>query len=70
MNVPISPNNTYSTLISYPVVREVFVDNLSHLGLLCDQDARGEVQADVEHGCLIGQSGAAVFRKWVGRHLR
>lgn len=46
---------------SYPVVREIFVHYLPHLGLLCVQYGGAEVEANIQHGCLIGQCCAAVL---------
>ena len=47
--------------MSYPVIREVFVHNLSHFSLLVLKDVRGKKQDDVQHRCLGGKSCAAVL---------
>ena len=54
---------------THPVIGEVFVDNLPHLGLLCVQDVWGKVEDDVQHAGLGGQGGAAVLRVGEGRDL-
>lgn len=41
--------------MSYPVVREVFVHYLPHLGLLGVQYGGAEVEADIQHVCLVSQ---------------
>ena len=53
----------------YPVVREVLVYYLPHLGLLCVQYGGTEEQAHVEHGRLVSQRCASMLRERVGRHL-
>ena len=58
------------SLPPHPVVWEVLVDNLPHLGLLGVQDVRREVENDVEHGRLRRQCSAAMLRVGVRRYLR
>lgn len=55
--------------MAHPVVREVFVHYLPHLGLLGVQYGGAEVEAHIQHGCLISQSCAPVLRQRVRRHL-
>ena len=50
---------------SYPVIREVFVDNLPHFSLLILQNVRRKKQNDVQHGCLGRQSCASMLRQRV-----
>lgn len=47
--------------MGYPVIGEVFVHDLPHLGLLGLQYGGAEVEADVEHGCLVGQGCATML---------
>lgn len=47
---------------SYPVIREVLVYDLPHLGLLGVEYGRAEEQADVKHGSLVGQRRAPMLR--------
>lgn len=48
--------------LSHPVVREVLVHYLPHLGLLGVQYRGAEVEAHIEHGCLVGQRCAPMLR--------
>ena len=52
--------------MSYPVIREMLVHNLSHFSLLILQNVRGKKQNDVQHGSLGCKSSAAVLRQRIG----
>lgn len=47
--------------MSYPVVREVLVHYLPHLGLLGVQYGGAEVEAHIQHGRLVSQRCATVL---------
>ena len=54
---------------AYPVVWEVFVHNLSHLGLLVQENVWLKVEDDIQHGCLCCQCCWSVLRLRVGWDL-
>ena len=54
---------------AYPVVREMFVDDLAHDRLLRVKDVRREVQDDVEHARLRGEGSASLLRQRVRHDL-
>lgn len=54
-------NNLTTQQMSYPVVREVLVHYLPHLGLLGVQYRGAEVEADIQHGCLVSQRCATML---------
>ena len=54
---------------SYPVVGEVFINDLSHLSLLVIQNVWSKVENHVEHARLCCQRCAAVLWGWVGCDL-
>ena len=64
-------SNLYRTdeALFYPIVREMFIDNLAHASVLSVQQFRREVEDDVEHGGLRCQSSAAMFRKRIRCYL-
>lgn len=55
--------------MSYPIVREVLVHYLPHLGLLGVQYGGAEVEAHIQHGRLVSQRCATVLWQRVCRHL-
>lgn len=54
-------NHKGHLLVSYPVVWEVLVHYFPHLGLLGVQYGGAEVEAHIQHGCLISQRCATVL---------
>ena len=60
---------SYSRTAAHPVVREVLVYDLPHLGLLVVEDVGSKVEDDVEHAGLGCQGGTAVLGVGVGRDL-
>ena len=62
-------NNPSEQQLSHPVVREVLVHYLPHLCLLGLQYRGAEVQAHIEHGCLVSQCCATMLWQRVRRHL-
>jgi len=47
----------------------MFVDNLTHDGLLCVQHVRSEVEDDIQHAGLRGQCRAPMLRQRVSHDL-
>lgn len=55
--------------LSYPVVGEVLVHYLPHLGLARVQYGGAKIEANIQHGSLVCQRGAPVLWQRVSRNL-
>lgn len=54
---------------TYPIIREIFINNLSHFGLLVVEDLWFKIKNHIQHAGLGSESSRPVFRKWVSSHL-
>lgn len=66
----IACQHTINRQLSYPIIREVFVHNLSHFSLLVLQNIWCKKQDDIQHGGLGSQGCTAMFWQGVSWDLK